>query len=93
MPAGGGLRISTEQSRDSVALVVEDSGPGLSAAQRERLADGGGDVGNGIGLKLSRELVALHRGALDADTSPTLGGARFTVRLPASTGGAAITLA
>jgi signal transduction histidine kinase len=84
MPAGGDLRISTDRHDGCVELVVEDSGPGLPDAQRERLATGDGATGSGIGLRLSRELVTLHRGALAADASPMLGGARFTVRLPAS---------
>jgi signal transduction histidine kinase len=84
MPEGGLLRISTGQLDGSLQLIVEDSGPGLPHAERERLADGASSPGSGIGLKLSRELVALHRGSLQADASPALGGARFTVQLPVS---------
>ena len=84
MPDGGMLRISTGQQNGSLQLIVEDSGPGLPDAERERLADLGSSPGSGIGLKLSRELVTLHRGSLHADASPALGGARFTVHLPVS---------
>lgn len=82
MPSGGRLRISTRRANGALELVVEDSGPGMPEAERERLARGEPGSGTGIGLDLSRELVALHGGTLAADTSPSLGGARVTVRLP-----------
>jgi signal transduction histidine kinase len=84
MPDGGQLRITTEQRNGSLQLIVEDSGPGMPDADRERLAGGEAGPGRGIGLELSRELVALHRGAMHADASPALGGARLTVRIPVS---------
>jgi signal transduction histidine kinase len=82
MPSGGRLRIATRGADGALELVVEDSGPGMPEAERARLARGEPASGPGIGLDLSRELVALHGGALAADTSPALGGARLTVRLP-----------
>jgi hypothetical protein len=71
-------------------LVVEDSGPGIAPAMRQavfdrfRQGDGGPTRrfgGTGLGLAIARDFVELHGGSIEvADSS--LGGARFTVRLP-----------
>lgn len=70
---GGFLQVETEQ-RDDVTLVrVSDRGPGIPAAQRDKifrpfyrisdkLADG--VTGTGIGLSIARELARLHGGDL-----------------------------
>lgn len=85
LPAGGAIRVSAGQAPAEAVLLVEDSGPGIAPEQRATLFDGAssGQANRlGIGLKLSRELVELHGGAISADNGSTLGGARFTVRLP-----------
>jgi PAS domain S-box-containing protein len=72
-----------------VELSVADSGPGLSAAQRQRLfqpferlgAQRGTVAGTGLGLALSRQLAEAMGGELEADSDPA-GGARFVLRLP-----------
>ena len=76
---------------DGGELVVEDDGPGIPAADRERVferftrldegraRDAGG---SGLGLSIVRAAVDAHGGTVTIDESPTLGGARFTVRLP-----------
>jgi len=75
----------------TVALAVDDDGPGIPAADRERVLerfvrlddartrDGGG---NGLGLAIVAELVGAHGGHLDI-TASALGGARVEVTLPA----------
>jgi len=87
LPNGGTIHVSTMQDdeRRHGLLVVEDSGPGIAPDQRETLFDraGSGRANRlGIGLRLSRELIELHGGSINADESPTLGGARFTIRFP-----------
>jgi len=87
LPNGGTIHVSTgfDDERRHGLLVVEDSGPGIAPAQRETLFDraGSGRANRlGIGLRLSRELIELHGGSINADESPTLGGARFTIRFP-----------
>ncbi|HHH38653.1 MAG TPA: HAMP domain-containing histidine kinase [Sedimenticola sp.] len=87
LTTGGTLRIGSRvaASGDRVALWVEDSGPGIPAAQRERLfRNTGSDKphGLGIGLAVSRELLQLQGGTLAVDHSRELGGACFRILLP-----------
>lgn len=82
--------LCVEQRADSVVLTVEDDGPGVPVAERERVferfrrlddarsRDAGG---SGLGLAIVREVVTAHGGSVALDSSP-LGGARFVVRLP-----------
>ncbi len=71
-------------------LHVDDDGPGVPAADRDRVferfvrLDGarsrtGG--GSGLGLAITAEIVSAHAGIINVEDSP-LGGARATVRLP-----------
>lgn len=74
-----------------VAVVVEDDGPGIDAASRERALERGARLdesvpGSGLGLAIVRDLAALYEGTLELDTSP-LGGLRATLRLPRGSGG------
>lgn len=71
-------------------LHVDDDGPGVPAADRERIFDPfvrlddsrtRSTGGHGLGLSIVREAVRLHQGQISVADSP-LGGARFTVRLP-----------
>lgn len=73
-------------------LVVSDQGPGIPEEERQqvftRFYRGSGDAvvqtrGVGIGLSVVAELIARLRGEVLLDDAPG-GGARFTVRLPAS---------
>lgn len=77
-----------------VVLVVEDDGPGIPEADRERVLerfvrldaararDGGGA---GLGLAIVAEVAAAHGGTVLVDANP-LGGARIEIRLPALAG-------
>jgi two-component system sensor histidine kinase PhoQ len=71
-----------------IVLAVGDDGPGVPAAEadavlaRGRRSDARGDVpGQGIGLAVVNEIVALYGGRLVIGRSP-LGGAAVEVRLP-----------
>jgi signal transduction histidine kinase len=71
-------------------LLVDDDGPGIPAADRQRvfdrftrLDDGRARQrgGAGLGLAVVRSIAVGHRGRVWIDDSPT-GGARFVVELP-----------
>ena len=71
-------------------LWVDDQGPGIPAADRERVWErfwrlerdrGSAVAGTGIGLSVVRELVALHGGRAWVEDAPG-GGARFVIELP-----------
>ena len=71
-----------------VEVAVEDDGPGIPEADRERLfapyvrGDSGADTaGLGIGLSIARRIVEAHRGRIRVEEG-ALGGARFCFELP-----------
>jgi PAS domain S-box-containing protein len=81
--------VRTRRRGEAVEVAVEDNGPGVAEAVRDRLFEpfvttkppGGGNVG--LGLSLAREIVvAGHGGALEA-ADRAGGGAVFTAALPA----------
>ena len=74
------------EPRARLGLVVEDDGPGISAADRARVLRRGERAdekvpGHGLGLAMVHDTVDLYGGTLSIDASP-LGGARFTLHLP-----------
>ncbi len=87
LPDGGRVRVSAAGDDGGVVLQVEDSGPGVAARQAAELfrqaVPSSKANGLGLGLVVSREIVEGHGGAIELDRSELLGGARFTVRLPA----------
>ena len=96
MPHGGRIRITVQQgdggsfldgmrAARTVLLCVQDSGPGISPAMRERLFDKGfttkSNGKRGLGLSIVRHLVEAAEGQVRATGAPG-GGARFEVELP-----------
>jgi signal transduction histidine kinase len=76
-----------EPGRETVRLVVDDDGPGLTPAQREQVARRGQRLdeskpGSGLGLSIVVELARLYGGALNLGTAP-IGGLRAELVLPA----------
>jgi signal transduction histidine kinase len=76
-----------------VTVCVEDDGPGIPPAERERIferfhrvdsARGRDSGGSGLGLAISREIVTAHGGRIWVDDS-ALGGARAAFELPGFT--------
>ena len=83
---GGRVRLRVEETADDARLSVEDDGPGVPAAERERIFDRfvrlapGTSSGSGLGLAIARRVARQHRGDLTCDEVDR--GARFTLRLP-----------
>jgi len=73
---------------DAVECLVEDDGPGVPPEDRERVFDPFYTTrppgeGTGLGLANAVRLVEEQGGSLGLGDSPELGGACFTLRLPA----------
>jgi signal transduction histidine kinase len=82
---GGRIEIEGSLDGDEVVLRIADDGRGIGPAQRERLFQPYFTTkphGTGLGLFVSRQLVAELGGALDIEPA-TGSGATFTLRLPA----------
>ncbi len=88
---GRGLTgVSVLRSGDRVLTLVDDQGPGVPVAERDRIferfatsrAGRGSSSGTGIGLALATETITAHGGAVWCSDRPG-GGARFVVSLPA----------
>lgn len=81
------LVIRTRFDRGSVAVVeVEDSGPGVDPAVRERLFETfytTKESGMGVGLGICRSIIEAHGSVIKLESSIHL-GARFSFRLPLS---------
>lgn len=73
--------------RPQLRIVVEDDGAGIATHDRQRILERGARAdevvpGQGLGLAIVQEIVALYEGRLDIGDS-RLGGARVGVELPA----------
>jgi two-component system, OmpR family, sensor histidine kinase TctE len=70
------------------SIVVEDSGPGIAAAERSRVVqrfyrgDNASSSGAGLGLAIVHEIALAHAGTFRIANAAG-GGARFEIRLPA----------
>jgi signal transduction histidine kinase len=87
--AGGRVRVALARADDDLLVRVDDDGPGIAAAERERLLEpfARGTTttasGTGLGLAIVAQQVALHDGELRLEDSE-LGGLGVQVRLPAT---------
>jgi signal transduction histidine kinase/PAS domain-containing protein len=81
----GRVTVSARRFRDAVHLVVEDDGPGIAPEHLDRIFEPFYTTkvgGTGLGLPLSKRLVAQCGGSLFADSRPGE-GSRFRIVLPA----------
>jgi signal transduction histidine kinase len=81
-PAGGSVRVTTAVENDTLAVYVDDSGPGVPVGVRDRIFEPfftTKDSGSGLGLPLVHSIVLQHGGTIALETSPE-GGARFHLR-------------
>ncbi|MGB2714336.1 MAG: ATP-binding protein [Vicinamibacterales bacterium] len=87
-PDGDAPRIVVETHRDAVngvvRVIVADNGPGIPAADREKLFMPYYSTkrrGSGLGLAIVRRIVAEHGGAIDVQNNEPQ-GTRFVIELP-----------
>ena len=89
-PAGGVVRITAQDTAAGWRLEVSDEGPGIPAADRDRvferfgtLAEAEGGGGTGLGLAIARWVTDLHGGTIHfVEPEPGCTGARVRVDLP-----------
>jgi signal transduction histidine kinase len=89
---GGATRVSVEGSSNVVRVAVEDAGPGVPLAERDRIFDRffrgsasgrrGAGSGTGLGLALVADHVRLHHGKVWVEDGLDGVGSRFVVELP-----------
>ena len=95
-PADKSVRLAAVRDDDVIQISVDDDGPGIPedslASVFERFYSERPDgeqfgTHSGLGLSISRQIVEAHGGTIKAanryDSSGTVVGAHFTVRLPA----------
>jgi len=83
-PGAGPIEISARAQGDAVVIEVADHGPGLPAADLERVFEKfyrGAPGGAGLGLAICRAVVEAHRGSISA-ANRAGGGAVFRFVLP-----------
>ena len=89
-PTGGRIQLTAERANERVRIRVIDNGIGLAAADLSRIFEMFTQVapspdrpnsGLGIGLALSKALVELHGGTLEAKSAGPGQGSEFIVRL------------
>lgn len=79
------IKISAHISKNSIKILMEDSGPGVSENLKEKIFDPffttkGIHDGTGIGLSLSHKIICDHSGIFKLEDS--LKGALFSIELP-----------
>jgi two-component system OmpR family sensor kinase len=88
--------LSARSTGPALEIAVEDDGPGVPEAERERIfepfyrLDRSRDRatgGFGLGLSIARKAVEVHGGTIRVE-SPAAGGARVVIALPAVSAGA-----
>ena len=85
-PAGGEVRLALFTDAGGAVIVVEDSGPGIAAAERSRVFDrfyrlpGSSAEGSGLGLAIVRQVADAHGAKIDLGERADGKGLRVTVR-------------
>ena len=82
------VAIHGDAAQRRATLTVDDSGPGIPEAERERVFDrfyrssDATGVGSGLGLAIVKAIADRHGATIALDRSPTLGGLRVQVTFP-----------
>ena len=85
-PEGGTVDLSVHAEDGTATVVVEDSGPGIPAEERERVFDrfyriaGSEASGSGLGLAIIKSIAERHGATLTLGQSERLGGLSATVK-------------
>jgi signal transduction histidine kinase len=86
LPAGGALEVSAGEAGGNVQLQVSDNGPGIPPENLNRIFEPffttKAELGTGLGLWVSRQIVEKHGGTIAVESSPN--GTCFTICLPSA---------
>lgn len=86
-PAGGSVCCEIKQTKGGLHLTISDSGQGIPQEEISKIFDRFYRVerneaqGSGIGLALTKELVVLHQGSIEVDSTEG-SGTTIEVRIP-----------
>jgi signal transduction histidine kinase len=81
MDKSGTITINSAETKDSVIIEVEDSGPGINDSNLEKIFEPlftTKTTGTGLGLASCKNIIDRHRGTITVKNNPTT----FTIRLP-----------
>jgi two-component system sensor histidine kinase QseC len=87
-PAGATVKLAVSHAPGVVRLSLDDSGPGMSPADMERIGErffrvvGSGQDGSGLGWSITRRIAAVHRAVVHVARSSSLGGLSVEVDFP-----------
>ncbi|HEY6660129.1 MAG TPA: ATP-binding protein [Pyrinomonadaceae bacterium] len=85
MPSGGEVRVSTQENRERVVVLITDTGTGMGPEVKQRLFDPffttKGKAGTGMGLAVSFGIIRRHEGSIEVDSEPGR-GTTFKISLP-----------
>ena len=90
-PAGGEIKISITHDQEHVRLAIKDTGEGIPEDKLDRIFErfyqspshvNDRKTGTGIGLDLTRSLVELHHGTIEAHNNVNEKGCEFVVTIP-----------
>jgi signal transduction histidine kinase len=85
MPGGGELRLRASTEGDHVAIVVEDTGPGVPPENRDRVFESfftTKPAGVGLGLSVCLRIVTDHGGSIAIENRRGTRGAAVRITLP-----------
>ncbi len=91
---GGSVRVTAAREPETVVLMVTDTGPGIPAADQQRIFDSfqqgtwttSRQEGTGLGLTLCKRIVEMHGGTIGVESEVGV-GSTFAVRLPVRSSG------
>ncbi|MBB1597149.1 ATP-binding protein [Achromobacter sp. UMC46] len=87
-PEGKHIRLRLEQAADQASFMIDDEGPGIPPAERERVfdrfyrAEGNTQHGSGLGLSIARAIADRHGAAIFLEDAPGGRGLRARVVFP-----------
>ncbi|MCL4745252.1 MAG: sensor histidine kinase N-terminal domain-containing protein [Burkholderiaceae bacterium] len=85
-PCGGSVDLEIRREAGAMRLTVEDTGPGIAEADRDRVLDrfyrvaGTETTGSGLGLAIVKSIAEMHGATVQLDRSQRMGGLRAQIR-------------